>query len=188
MNLSSESIYGDLNFKPRWYALKTRYRHEKKVDVRLQQKGFTCYLPLHTTYHNWSDRIKQITEPLFSCYIFVKIALEERIPVLQTNGVVQLVSFNNVPAPIPAKQIDSIRQILQDNISILKVDYLIEGQSVKVTRGPLKGIVGILTKIKDQSTLIISIDVLQQSIAVSIGVDSIEPVENVVAKTQLSSL
>jgi len=174
----SESIFGNLNYEPHWYALKTRHRHEKKVNMRLEQKGVTSYLPLFSTYHNWSDRKKKITEPLFSCYLFVKIALTERLQVLQTDGVVHLVSFNNIPAPIPENQINSIKQVLQKKISYQKVESLAVGQKVKVVHGPLKGISGILTRIKDQTRLIISVNVLQQAISVNIDVAAIKQIDN----------
>ena len=176
----SESIFGNLNYEPHWYALKTRFRHEKKVDDRLKQKGVISYLPLCSTYHNWSDRKKKITEPLFSCYLFVRIALAERLPVLRTDGAVHLVSFNNVPAPIPENQINSIKQVLQKNISYQKIDSLAlaVGQKVEVVHGPLKGVSGVLTRIKDQTRLIISVNVVQQAISVDIDAAAIKPIEN----------
>lgn len=173
----SESIYGKLNFESHWYALKTRYRHEKKVNERLQRKGVTSYLPLYSTNDNWNNRKKKVTEPLFSCYVFVKIPLKERLPVLQTEGAIRLVSFNNVPAPIPENQIDAIRQILQENMSFQKENYLALGKRVEVIHGPLKGIKGIVQKIKDQSRLVISIDFFQQSFSVNIDAEEIKLID-----------
>jgi len=173
----SESIYGRLNIEPHWYALTTRYHHETKVNDRLQRKGVTCYLPLYSTYHDWSDRKKKISEPLFSCYVFVNMALKERIPILQTEGVIRLVSFNHVPVPIPEKQINSIRQLLEKTVSIEKVDYWVVGQEVQVIDGPLKGVQGVIQKIKDQSTkLVIVIEALCQAVAVEIDASLVRPI------------
>ena len=173
----SESLYGKQNYEPNWYALKTRYRHEKKVAGRLQQKGITIYLPLYTTYHTWCDRKKRVTEPLFSCYLFVKIPLKDRLPVLQTDGVINLVSFNNIPAPIPESQIDSIRCVLSKLTLVHKTDYYGVGEHVEVIQGPLKGIIGVLQKIKNQSRLVISIDVICQAISIDIDINSIKPID-----------
>jgi len=176
MNLS-ESIYGKLNIEPHWYALATRNRHEKKVNQRLQQKGITSYLPLYTTIRYWSDRKKKLNEPLFSCYVFVKIALQDRLPVLQTDGAVRLVSFNSVPVPIPESQINSIRLVLREMVSLQRVDYWTVGQRVKVAYGALQGIQGVLQKIKGQSRLVIAIDGIQQAISVEIDSDMLRPIE-----------
>jgi len=173
----SESIYGRLNLEPRWYALTTRHHHEKKVNDRLQRKGITCYLPLCSTYHGWSDRKKKVFEPLFSCYLFVNMALKERFTILQTEGVIRLVSFNQIPVPIPEKQINSIRQLLGETISIEKVDHWVVGQEVEVIGGPLKGVQGVLQKIKDQSTkLVIVIEALCQAVAVEIDASLVRPI------------
>lgn len=176
MNLSN-SLYGELNIEPHWYALTTRHRHEKKVNERLLQKGITSYLPLVTSIRYWSDRKKKLKEPLFSCYIFVKLALKERLSVLQTDGAVRLVSFNNVPVPIPESQIDSIRQVLMEMLPLQKADYWTIGQHVEVIYGPLKGAQGILQKIKGQSRLIIAIDGIRQAISVEIDADVLRPIE-----------
>jgi len=176
MNLP-ESIYGRLNFEAHWYALTTRYHHEKRVNGLLQLKRVNSYLPLYLSYHQWSDRKKKVSEPLFSCYVFVKIALKDRLPVLQTEGVIRLVSFNHVPVLIPERQIDSIRQLLRETVSIEKVNYLAVGQYVEVIEGPLKGVQGILQKIKDQTKLVITIDALCQAVAVEIDACLVRPIE-----------
>ncbi len=175
MNLS-ESLYGKLNIEPRWYALATRHQHEKKVHARLQQKAVTSFLPLHSTCRQWSDRRKQIAEPLFSCYVFVKIALKESLSILQTDGAIRLVSFNNVPAPIPEIQIEAIRRLLAEKTSFEKVNEWEIGQEVEVTAGPFKGIRGTLQRINGQSRLVIAIPALRQALSVEIDADLVKPV------------
>ena len=172
-----KSIYGKYNTEPRWYALKTRSRHEKTVNDKLQLKGIESFLPLCTTYKNWSDRKKKVSSPLFSCYLFVKIALKDRFSVLQTDGAVNLISFNGIPAPIPDHQIDTVRQILEENISIQRADYFTKGQKVEVTHGLFKGIQGIVQETKDKSRLIISIDVIQQAISMDIDASKLKIIE-----------
>jgi transcription antitermination factor NusG len=173
----SESLYGKLNFEPRWYALTTRYHHEKTVHARLQQKALTSFLPLHSTCRQWSDRRKQIAEPLFSCYVFVKIALKESLAVLQTDGAIRLVSFNHVPVPIPENQIDAVRRLLAEKISFEKVSDWEIGQHVEVIAGPFKGMQGILQRIKGRSRLVIAVEALRQALAVEVDAALVRPIE-----------
>ncbi|MBN1349461.1 UpxY family transcription antiterminator [candidate division KSB1 bacterium] len=174
----TKSLYGKLNIESHWYALATRNRHEKKVAERLQQKGITHYLPLITAIRYWSDRKKKVTEPLFSCYAFVKIALRERMSVLQTDGAVKLVTFNNVPVPIPDYQIHSIRQAIETSQSIQRLDHWQIGQHVEVISGPLKGVRGILQKKKGRTKLAIAVDGINQAIEVEIGADEVKEIES----------
>ena len=165
---TSRSIYGELNIVQNWYALSTRARHEKKVHNQLLQKGIMSYLPLQTFYRRWSDRYKEVQEPLFSCYIFVKIALKDRVTVLQTDGAVRLVSFNSIPATIPEDQIIAIKTLLENNFQIEKVDYLTPGQKIEVIQGPLKGIKGVLAEVKNSHRLVLRIDSIMQAISIDI--------------------
>ena len=165
---TSRSIYGELNILPNWYALSTKARHEKKVHSQLLQKGITSYLPLQTIHRRWSDRYKEVQEPVFSCYIFVKIPLKQRLEVLQTDGAVRLVSFNGIPATIPEDQVNAIRTILENKYQIERVDYLTPGQKIEVIQGPLKGIRGILVEVKNRHRLILRIDSIMQAISFNI--------------------
>lgn len=165
---TSRSIYGELNVVQNWYALSTRARHEKKVHNHLLQKGITSYLPLQTFQRRWSDRYKEVQEPLFSCYLFIKIALKDRLTVLQTDGAVRLVSFNGIPATIPENQINAIRTLLENKFQIEKVDYLTPGQKIEVVQGPLKGTTGVLAEVKNRHRLILRIDSIMQAISIDI--------------------
>lgn len=176
----SKPIYGELNTVPHWYALTTRCRHEKKVNERLQQKGINSYLPLYSTYRTWSDRTKRISEPLFSCYLFVKIALKERLPVLQTAGAIRLVSFEHIPAPIPEWQIDSIRQLLDMGALVEKVDHWTVGQRVEVIDGPLIGVHGTLQQTRGNTKLVVAVDALSQAVAVEIDASLVKPLPETV--------
>ena len=174
---TSQSIYGELNVIPNWYALSTKARHEKKIHNQLVQKGITSYLPLQTFHRRWSDRYKKVQEPLFSCYIFVKIALKNRLHVLQTDGAVRLVSFNGMPAMIPEDQINTIKAILENDLPIERVDYLTPGQKIEVMQGPLKGTRGILAEVKNSHRLIVRIDSIMQAISIDIDYRDIKVVE-----------
>lgn len=174
---TSHSIYGELNVIPNWYALFTKARHEKKIHNQLVQKGITSFLPLQTFHRRWSDRYKKVQEPLFSCYIFVKIALKDRLHVLQTDGAVRFVSFNGMPAKIPEDQINTIKAILENDLSIERVDYLTPGEKIEVMQGPLRGTRGILAEVKNSHRLIVRIDSIMQAISIDIDYRDIKVVE-----------
>jgi transcription antitermination factor NusG len=166
--------YGELNFSPRWYALQTRSRHEKKVGRQLQEKGVVSYLPLNVVYHRWSDRYQAVQEPLFSCYVFVFIALRDRLAVLQTAGAVNLVSFNGVPAWIPEDQINAIKQVMESQANTEVVGLFTPGKKVRIARGPLKGLEGTFMTVKNNCRVVIAIDALKQAIAVEIDPRDLE--------------
>lgn len=167
----STSIYGNLNLEPRWYALATRYQHEKKIHAQLQQKRVHSFLPLYESERRWSDRRKKIAAPLFSCYVFVKIALQERLAVLQTEGALRLVSFNHIPAPIPESQIEALRRLVEEKVCLEPVHewparQWQAGQPVEVIAGPLQGLRGVFQKKHGHAKLVIAIEALRQAIAV----------------------
>ncbi|NOZ60610.1 MAG: UpxY family transcription antiterminator [Calditrichaeota bacterium] len=165
----SHSIFGELNQIPHWYAISTKARHEKKVFERLTNKKINVYLPLQKKYRKWSDRYKLVDEPLFSCYIFVRIALKNRLDVLQTDGVVRIVSFNGIPATIPDSQFEAIKRALEEHPGdVEKIDYLTPGQRVEVIQGSLKGIQGTLVQVKNKHRLVLRIDSIMQAISVDI--------------------
>lgn len=167
-------ISHDLNSSPHWYALYTRSRYEKKVDRLLKEKGIDSYLPLNEVYHRWSDRHKKVLMPLFSCYVFVFIALRDRFKVLQTDGALNLVSFNGTPARIPDDQINTIKRILDEKVSIYQADFFRPGKRVKIFRGPLKGVEGTLIHKNSQNRLVIAIDGIKQALSIEINYRDLE--------------
>jgi len=173
----SKSIYGELNVTPNWFAIATRPRHEKKIHHLLTIKGIESYLPLQKLSRKWSDRYKVIELPLFSCYVFVKIALKDRLPVLQTDGVVKLVTFKNIPATIPDSQIQAVKLILEKCHTIEHIDYLTPGQKIEVVQGPLKGVKGICAEIKNNHRLVVRLDSIMEAISVDIDLRDIKVVE-----------
>ncbi|MBN2012335.1 UpxY family transcription antiterminator [candidate division KSB1 bacterium] len=171
---TDQSIFGELNVVQKWYAVHTKARHEKRVHQRLNDKGVNSYLPINTVYRRWSDRYKKVQEPLFSCYVFVRIALKERLDVLQTDGVVNLVSSNGIPASIPDNQIEAIRKLLSDEREVSCTDYFTPGKKVKVVRGLLKDLEGTMVAVKGENRLVITIDSIKQAISVEINPGDVE--------------
>ncbi|MFQ5823650.1 MAG: UpxY family transcription antiterminator [bacterium] len=167
MNITEKSI-DSTKLERSWYALYTRPRFEKKVDVELKLKGLESFLPLHSVVRIWSDRKKKIEAPLFPSYVFVHANLKERYLSLQTPGVVRMVSFNGGPARIPAFQIESVRRILQTDYAPQPYPYLSKGYKVEIISGPLKGSTGYIIECRGKNRLVISIDTIRQSLAIEI--------------------
>jgi transcription termination/antitermination protein NusG len=162
-----------------WYCVHTRSRHEEVVYQRLSEKRIETFFPRLEVWSRRKDRKKKIQKALFPGYLFVHNPLDphHRLEVLKTPGVVQVLGNERGPLPVPDSQIESIQTILNGKSAVTPFPYLKEGQMVRVVYGPLKGSEGFLLKIKEgKEKLIISVDLLQRSVAVEIDGASVEPV------------
>ena len=178
MNPTTETgLIQDLQIA-RWYAVQTRARHEKVVAQRIQERGFTAFLPLVTEVHRWSDRKKTVELPLFSNYVFVKLShtVEQRLKVLQVEGVARLVGIQGEGTPIPDEQIDAVQAVLKNELPWHTYPFLKIGQRVRIRSGALSGVEGILVSRNGDSTLVVSVDAIQRSLAVSIEGYEVEAV------------
>jgi len=160
-----------------WYAVQTRARHERVVVQRFRDKGLTTFLPLVAEVRRWSDRWKSVELPLFSSYVFVKImnGNEDRSRVLWTESVLDFVGIPRQGTPIPDEQIDAIRTIVEQRMKWQSYPFLRIGQRVRIRNGALQGVEGILVARNGGNTLVISINLLQRSLAIRVDGYSIEP-------------
>jgi len=161
----------------RWYALYTRPRHEKAVAEQLIKREMEAFLPVREVLSRWKDRRKLVQLPLFPGYVFVRTSLTHKRQVVSTDGVVCMVSFQGSPAPIPDEEIEAVREICLTKLPCDPYPYLTEGRWVRVVRGPLDGLTGILVRKKSKHRLVVSIDILQQSVAVEIDADCAVPLD-----------
>lgn len=166
-----------------WYALCTKHQHEPTVARLLEGKGFEVFYPTYEAVHRWKDRNKTLQLPLFPGYLFFQGGLDRRLHVLSTPGVYTIVSFGETPAEIAFTEIDAIRRALGSDLKLEPHPYLAQGDSVRVTRGPLAGVSGILQRKRDVYRLIISVELLGRSAAVEIDAASVERVS--LSQTQL---
>ena len=163
--------------QPYWYAIHTRSRHEKVVRDQFLAKGITHLLPLHRKRSVWKDRIKMVEVPLFTGYIFGQFALQDKLQVLQTVGVVRMVGLNGIPEPVPEDQIEVIRRLVEQQLPYSPHPYLKEGMRVRIKRGPLSGAEGILLERRRNYRFIISVDLIQKSVAVDIDSVDVEALD-----------
>ena len=163
--------------QPHWYAIHTRSRHEKKIEVRLREHGISTFLPWVRQVHRWSDRRKLIDLPLFPCYAFVYIVpnAQARLAVLRIDGVIGFVGVRPEGTPIPDSEIDSVRLLLDRNVPFSSHPFLRIGQRVRIRGGSLDGVEGTLTADRNRK-MVISVELIQQSIAVTLGGYDVEPI------------
>ena len=162
----------------RWYALHTHARHERVVQHRLREQGMETFLPVVQEVHWWSDRKKKVEVPLFSCYIFVRCALNDndRTMVHRVDSVLGFVGVRGVGVPIPDEQIESIRTVLEQATPWRSHPFLKAGQRVRVRGGALDGVEGVFLSENGDHSLVISVDAIQRSMAVRIDGYDVEPV------------
>jgi len=158
-----------------WYALRIRSRHEKVIAATLFDKGYEVFLPLHSCKPRWSDRIKEIELPLFPGYLFCRFDMQKRLPVLVTPGIIHIVGIGNQAMPIADDEIAAIQAIVVSRLEATPWPYLQIGQSVRIEQGPLLGLEGILLGLKKPYRLIVSVTLLQRSVAVEIDHDWVSP-------------
>lgn len=158
-----------------WYAIRVKPRFERVVHENLTAKGFRAFLPLYKERRRWSDRVKLVELPLFPGYVFCSLDIQRRLPVLQTPGVLHFVSFDGEPAEVDGSEIDALRTAVSSGAPLAPWPYLREGQRVMVARGPMRGLTGILLKIRNEFRLIISVTLLMRSVAVEIDREAILP-------------
>jgi transcription elongation factor/antiterminator RfaH len=162
---------------PAWYALYTRPRHEKRVLEELTRRKVESFLPTYKVRRRWSDRYKIIEEPLFKNYLFVYIDHDTRLhDILRHHGAVSFVSFNGIPAVIPEAEIASIRRLVESELPYNPHPFLKVGRKVRVKSGPLVGCEGILTRKRGLARLVLSINLLQQSVVAEVDADTVEPI------------
>ncbi len=164
----------DAYVEPRWYAAYTCTNHEKRVGEQLAQRLVENFVPLYEALRRWKDRRVRLQLPLFPGYVFVRIALRDRLRVLEIPSVVRLVGFNRKPAPLLESEIDALRQGLQSQVRAEPHPYLRVGRRVRIRSGPLAGFEGILLRKKHRFRVVVSIDLIMRSIAVEIDAMDIE--------------
>jgi transcription antitermination factor NusG len=151
-----------------WFAIWTKSRHEQVVRTQLEQKDIEAFLPTVARWSRWKDRKKKIDWPLFPGYCFARFDPRQRLNVLKCGGVVNIVSIEGEPAPIPEFEIQAIRQLVESDLAFDPCPLIREGMMVEVTHGPLKGVVGRLSRKNEKARLVLSVDLIGQAVSVEV--------------------
>ncbi len=152
----------------RWYAVYTWARHEKCVAEQMGQRQLSSFLPIYRSVHRWKDRRKEVELALFPSYVFVHLALKDRVRVLQIPGVVHIVSARGVPVPLAEHEIETLRHGVDGKLKMEPHPYLQAGRRVRVRSGAMMGLEGILLRRKEGLRLVVSVEILMRSVAVEI--------------------
>ncbi len=166
------------NNTPSWVALQVKPRSEKLVSNSLVAKGIDSFLPLYNSRRRWSDRVKEIQLPLFDGYVFCKMSLQHRMPALTIPNVIQFVGIGRTPEPIAEGEILALQSLVKAGLPTMPWPFLEVGQRVRVERGALRDVEGILLQAKGSHRLVLSVALLQRSVAVEVDRDCVTPIRS----------
>jgi transcription antitermination factor NusG len=158
-----------------WWAVYTRHQHEKTVAEMLSAKDFEVFLPLYESIRRWKDRSKKLTLPLFPCYVFVRGGLNRRLQVVTTPGVHMILFHGEDVAMIPGVEVETIRKAVEGPFRVEPHPFLKCGERVRVIRGSLQGVEGVLVRKKNLYRLVLSVDMMAKSVALEIDATDVEP-------------
>jgi transcription antitermination factor NusG len=156
--------------------LTVKPRHEKAASLNLRMRGVDEFVPLYRARHSWSDRIKTVELPLFPGYAFCRMDPSRRLTVLNTPGIASIIGFGGQDATIPDEEIRAVRRIVDAGTPAQPWPYLCVGQRVVVRRGALEGLEGILVREKGPLRIVVTVELLQRSVAAEIDRDAVDPV------------
>lgn len=158
-----------------WYAIKVRTRGESLVGTLLQRKDYEIFLPTYIESRKYSDRLKKVDTPLFPGYLFCRLDVTHRLPILTTPGVDYILGSNGEPEPLPEQEIEAIQRVISSGAAARPWPFLKTGSRVRVEHGSFRGVEGILLTERGADRLVLSIAMLQRSVSVEIDRMSIRP-------------
>ncbi len=161
-----------------WFAVQVKTTHEKRVSSLLAFRGYESFLPLYMSRRRWSDRIKKVELPLFPGYVLCRFALHDRVPILKMPSVMSVVGIGPVPTPIDEHEIAAIQKVVQAGFGISPHPFLQVGQAVRINGGALYGLEGLILDVRRRDTLILSVTLLQRSVAVEIDSAWVVPIQS----------
>src|SRR5882724_2853812 len=151
-----------------WFAIMARTGREKTSTLLLENAGYECFLPVSKYIRRWSDRMKEVEVPLFPGYLFCRMDPQNRLPVLMTPGVIQIVGAGKTLIPVEEDEITAIQRVVKNGLSTMPWPYLRVGNVARIEEGPLRGMTGIIVRIKSGMKLVLSVSLLQRSVAVEV--------------------
>lgn len=158
-----------------WYAAYTCAQHEKRVAAELGRREVEHFLPLYSSVRRWKDRRVTLDLPLFPGYLFVRLALRDRLRVVQIPSVVRLVGFNGQATALPDTEMEILRSGLGQSLRAVPHPFLTVGRRVRITAGPFAGLEGVLKEKKNSLRVIVTLELIQRSVAVDVDVADVRP-------------
>jgi len=164
-----------------WYAVYTKTNFEKRIKKYLEQRNIECYLPVHKTLKQWSDRKKWIEEPLFKSYIFVKVSNVEFFKVLDIPGVFNYVSFGGKPQTIPSFEIENVKVFVEHGKQevIITREKIAHGAKVRIQHGPLKGVIGEVVQMRGHSRIVVRVEALGYCLSLNVTKNMIKDLTDI---------
>jgi len=173
----SPSVGGEEQVARAWYAVYTKFQHEKSAVSLLEKKGFEVFLPLYRTLRHWKDRNQIVILPLFPCYLFLKTELDRKIDIVRTAGVLWLVENAGQACVVPDVEIETVRRVCSVTTPVQPHPFLKQGDLVRIRRGPLLGMEGFFVWTKNKYRVVVSIQLLCKSVAVEVDLADVELVD-----------
>ena|SRR5439155_12205334 len=171
------SASSDRNDGRAWFAVQARTTHEKRVVSLLNYQNYECFLPLYTCRRRWSDRIKEVELPLFPGYVFCRFEAPLRGRILKTPSVTGIVGIGGRPVPIDDDEIAALELANRSGAGMRPHPFLQTGQYVRIEGGSLEGLEGIILDMRRRNRLIVSVTLLQRSVAVEIDSAWVTPIQ-----------
>ena len=158
-----------------WYALHVQTRYEKVVSMSLRTRGFEEFLPVYASTRRWSDRLQKVEMPLFPGYVFSRFDVNHRLPILTIPGVINIIGVGKLPHPVDDEEMNALQIVAGSGLLLEPWPFLREGQRIRIQDGPLRNVEGVLSEIGDRGKLVISVTLLQRSVAVTIDRGWVRP-------------
>jgi transcription antitermination factor NusG len=168
----------DSNIFQQWFAIQVKARSEKVIAAIAKNKGYEEFVPTYKERRRWSDRFKVLELPLFAGYVFCRLDIERRLPILTIPGVVGFVSAGKTPLPISDEEVASIQATVASGLVAQPFPFLERGQLVRLEAGPLAGLEGFYLEDRKQDRIVVSISILQRSVAIEIDRAWVTPVKS----------
>ncbi len=160
-----------------WYVLQCWVRKESMIASQLESQGFQCFLPKYKSTREWSDRKKEVERPLFPGYIFCRFEYSQRRPAIVTPGVLQVVGCGRTPVPVEDREIEAIQLAIASEVPRQPWPYLEVGERVRIHTGKLTGLEGILVNFKGNHRVVLSVALLQRSVALEVDLGWVASLE-----------
>jgi transcription antitermination factor NusG len=168
-----------------WFAIHVRSKQERIVSHTLRAQGYDEFLPVLKVTRTWSDRTKQLEEPLFPGYLFCRLNFDKRLPVMKIPGVVSIVGFGNAPFPVSQREVEAVQTVVRSGLPLSRWSDTVAGTAVEIDSGPLAGICGTLVEFKSHHRLVVSVTILQRNVAVEIEASTARPISQSACQTPL---